>query len=223
MGIINMMVEKYIDKNYKTIDELPANAVVKLINKKIIENTKILIIDDEKLEIEETLRRIGYNVFWKKDIDILTEVEDYQIIICDYKGVGLKFKSEFEGIYLLHLIKEKYPEKIVYLLSAASVNGKVNNYIKYFNELIYKGDEDKLIEYINQDSQKFFNPRDMWLHYKTILKGKNISEKEIFQLENLYVQSFIDKKDRLTKNPLFKKIEANLNIDFDIKIGLINL
>ncbi len=223
MGFINVVVEKYIDRNYKTIEDLPANAIVNCTNKKKIENTKVLIIDDDKLDIEDTLRRIGYNVVWKKDIDVLTDVEDYPIIICDYKGVGAKFNSEYEGIYLLNLIKEKYPEKIVYLLSAANINLKVNEYIKNFDELIYKGEEDKLIDYVNQDSSKFFNPRDMWIHYKTILKGKNIPEKEIFQLENLYVQSFIDKKDRLTKNPLFKKIEANLNIDFDIKIGLINL
>lgn len=223
MGIIKNMVEKYIDKNYKTINDLPPNVLVDLSDKKMIESTKILIIDDDELEIKNTLSRIGYKVVWKQDIDVLSDVEDYPIIICDNKGVGLNFSSEFEGLNLIKIIKEKYPDKIVYLLSAADINPKANTYIKYADEMVYKGEEDKLIEYIKQDLNKLFNPKDRWLQYKNILKKKGISEKEIFRLENLYVESFLQKKDVLSHDSLFSSINDNLGIKFDIKVGLINL
>ncbi len=223
MGVIKKIIEKYIDKNYKTIDDLPSNVLMELNDKKMIESTKILIIDDDQLEIKDTLNRIGYNVVWKNDIDLLSDVEDYPIIICDNKGVGSKFSSEFEGLNLIKLIKEKYPDKIIYLLSAADINPKANNYIKYADEMVYKGEEDKLIEYIKQDLNKLFNPRDRWLQYKSIIKNKGISEKEIFRLENLYVESFIQKRDILSKDTLFSSINDNLGIKFDVKVGLINL
>ena len=156
MGIVRNVINNYIDNKYKTIDDLPANIIANISEKKKIEETKILIIDDDELELEKTLRRIGYNVTWKKDIDVLDDVENYSIIICDYKGVGLKFNSEFEGLNLSMLIKEKYPDKIIYLLSAADFNPRANNYIKFIDELVYKGEEEKIIEYIREDCNKLF-------------------------------------------------------------------
>lgn len=223
MGIVKTVINNYIDNKYKTIDDLPANLVASISEKKKIEETKILIIDDDELELEKTLRRIGYNVTWKKDIDVLDDVENYSIIICDYKGVGLNFNSEFEGLNLSMLIKEKYPEKIIYLLSAADFNPRVNKYIKYIDELVYKGEEEKVIEYISDDSNKLFDPKERWISYKELLKNKGIKEKDIFRLEDLYVRSFLGNKDILSSDSLFKKINLNLNIGFDVKIGLINL
>ena len=223
MGLVKSIINDYIDYKYKTIDDLPSNAIINVSDKRKIEETKILIIDDDELSIEKTLRKIGYNVTWKKDIDVLTDVEDYPLIICDYKGVGLEFKNEFEGLNLAKLIKEKYPEKIIYLLSAADFNPRANNCLKYINELVYKGEESILIEYIKEDCNKLFDPRERWVHYKKILKNKGIKEKDIFRLEDLYVKSYIEKKDKLTPDPLFKKIDLSLNVNFNIKIGLINL
>lgn len=223
MGIVKTVINNYIDNKYKTIDDLPVNLVASISEKKKIEETKILIIDDDELELEKTLRRIGYNVTWKKDIDVLDDVENYSIIICDYKGVGLNFNSEFEGLNLSMLIKEKYPEKIIYLLSAADFNPRANKYIKYIDELVYKGEEEKVIEYISDDSNKLFDPKERWISYKELLKNKGIKEKDIFRLEDLYVRSFLGNKDILSSDSLFKKINLNLNIGFDVKIGLINL
>ena len=95
MGLFDKIINNYIDKNYKTIDDLPVKAIIETNDKKMIEGTKILVIDDDQLELMDTLNRIGYKVIWKKDIEILSDVEDYPIIICDYKGVGLNFHHEF--------------------------------------------------------------------------------------------------------------------------------
>lgn len=223
MKAFKKIIEKYVDKNYKSVDDLSSSVIMELNDKKIIESTKIMIIDDDKVQIEDLLRRIGYKVVLKSDIDVLSDVDDYPIIICDYKGVGLKFGSEFEGLNLIKLIKEKYPEKIVYLLSAADINPRANDYIKYADELVYKGEEDKLVEYIKQDCQKIYNPKDRWNQYKKMLVSKGVKEKEIFRLEDLYVRSLINKKDILSNDSLFKRINANIGVEFDVKIGLINL
>ena len=71
--------------------------------------------------------------------------------------------------------------------------------------------------------KKIFDPRDKWKRYKTVLMQRGIKEKDVFRLEHLYVQSIIEKKDRLSNDPLFVKISSDLNINFDIKIGLVNI
>lgn len=223
MGVIKSVVNKYIEDKYKSIDDIPAKVIISINKKKSIEETKILIIDDDELSIEKTLRRIGYNVIYKKDIDVLTDVEDYPLIICDYKGVGLNFDSVYEGLNLAKLIKEKYPDKIIYLLSAASFNPRANDYLKYIDECVLKGDEEKLIEYINEDIKKLYNPKERWIQYKKMLINKGVKEKDVFRLEDLYVRSLINKKDMLSQDPLFKSINANLNINFEVKVGLLNI
>lgn len=221
--LVKQVINKYIDKNYKTINDLNVNRIVEHNDKEKIENTKILIIDDEKTTIEDTLRRIGYQVFWKKDIDNLNEVENYAVIICDYKGVGLKFDNKYEGLNLAKLIRDKYPNKIIYLLSAASFGPDANDYLKCLNELISKGQESKLIDCIKEDIETLFNPKESWNNYKNMLRNKKISEKDIFRLEDLYVCSLNSQKDKLSKSKLFLKVNNNLNVSFDVKIGIIVL
>ena len=71
--------------------------------------------------------------------------------------------------------------------------------------------------------KKIFDPRDKWKRYKAVLTKRGVQEKDIFRLENLYVRSIIEKKDRLSNDPLFLKISSDLNVNFDIKVGLINI
>ena len=56
-----------------------------------------------------------------------------------------------------------------------------------------------------------------------MLLNKGITEKEIMKLEDLYVRSFIEKKDILSKDKLFLEVNNNLNVKFDIKVGIINI
>ena len=68
MGIVKQLVDKYVDKNYKTLNDLPSSALLKVSDSDKIDNTRILIIDDDELELKGKLEGIGYRVTWKKDI-----------------------------------------------------------------------------------------------------------------------------------------------------------
>lgn len=223
MSIIKSFVNKCMDLEYKTLKDLPAASIMKLTDEYKINHTNILIIDDDHIKLEDTLRRIGYQVSYKQDIEEIDDVNRYSIIICDYKGVGSKFNSQFEGLNLIKLIKEKYPNKIIYLLSAASFNSAVSDYLKYVDESVLKGEEDKIIQYIKEDIEKLFDPIESWKTYKAFLVKKGISEKDIVKLEDLYVRSFIEKKDKLSNNEVFQQVNKNFNVKFDIKVGIINI
>ena len=128
------------------------------------------------------------------------------------------------------------------------VNSMYANYYNYFNNnrvgYVYRGrfisepilDKRyfiKCINYIHQNPVKalmvenaedyIYSSYNEYLNDKNILKSKGVSEKEIFKLEDLYVRSFINKKDLLSNNDIFIQVNNNLNFKFDINVGLINL
>lgn len=73
---------------------------------------RVLFVDDQEILKPEALRQHGYNVFQRKDINNLAEIEnqEYHIIFCDVKGVGVTLSKE-EGAGLIRIIREqvKYP------------------------------------------------------------------------------------------------------------------
>ena len=52
MGIVRNVINNYIDNKYKTIDDLPANIIANISEKKKIEEIEVLILDDVELELE---------------------------------------------------------------------------------------------------------------------------------------------------------------------------
>lgn len=81
---------------------------------------KVLWIDDEKRikdRYEPILENYGCgSVVFTKDIRSMNEVLDYQIICCDYNGVGKAFGND--GSILMDMIRENYYDKIVIAISS---------------------------------------------------------------------------------------------------------
>lgn len=75
--------------------------------------TKIAIIDDEEIAGLKNLKSYGYNIVVFNDIDRATDIEEYDIILCDVMGVGLNFSSESQGAELIREIKNNFPSKYV--------------------------------------------------------------------------------------------------------------
>ena len=99
---------------YRSISDL--NGETKLKKPPLSELKKriaIIIIDDEEFPYLDTLKKHEYNISQKPDISDLRDVEAYQIILCDIRGVGKFLTSEFGGAYLIKQLKEKYPEKTI--------------------------------------------------------------------------------------------------------------
>ena len=79
---------------------------------------RILFIDDEMMPICESLSNQGYNVFRKRTIHSIAELETdhFHIIFCDIAGVGVELAGEEAGAGLIRMIKNqlKYPIVIAY-------------------------------------------------------------------------------------------------------------
>ena len=82
--------------------------------------TNILIIDDQKFEIEKSLIAEGWNVNYVKDLDSFEnpKLKAAHIVCIDIMGVGKKLNIKNEGMGLVRYINEMYPEKKIILYSS---------------------------------------------------------------------------------------------------------
>ena len=67
-------------------------------------NTEILVIDDDEFVYLDLLRKSEYRIEHRSDIQSLKDVAEFDVILCDVRGVGKFLNSQFEGAYLLSLI-----------------------------------------------------------------------------------------------------------------------
>ena len=116
----------------KEISELSGYYSLDKLNSKR-QTTKILIIDDEAFTFLEALRKLQFNIEYKQDIDTLSDISGYNIILSDIRGVGRKFSKQFGGAFLIHEIKKNYPEKIGIIYTA-------NDYDPSFQQFFRKAD-----------------------------------------------------------------------------------
>lgn len=155
---------------------------------------KILIIDDEQFIKKEKLRNVGYNITETNDIASIDFVENFEIIICDIKGVGTQFDSSFQGAFLIDEIKKQYPDKYVILYTGQVLDASYNQFTKLCDNSIQKDatiDEWKKI--LDEAISIYTDPEKKLSLYKKILIEKNIDIKQIELFEKNYKKSFMKK------------------------------
>ena len=126
----------------------------------------------------------------RTDIQSLTDVAGYDMILCDIRGVGKIFQSDYEGAYLVKQLKEKYPNKIVVSYTADSYNPKYENYLKYADAIVPKGttleDWDALLSQLIRD---LANPVKQWKKTRKALFDANVATILVAKYENQFVKA----------------------------------
>ena len=98
-----------------------------------------MVIDDDEFVYLDLLRKSEYRIEHRSDIQSLKDVAEFDVILCDVRGVGKFLNSQFEGAYLVKQIKEKYPNKIVISYTANSYDPKFQEYLSYADATVPKG------------------------------------------------------------------------------------
>ena len=105
-----------LETSYKISDEL-------IQDKK--KHARIVVIDNEQVDnMVSNLCAAGYgDVTALKNIMSLEEVEKYDLVLIDVKGIGVKFlkgtkSASLEGLAMAREIKRQYPSKKVIVFSA---------------------------------------------------------------------------------------------------------
>lgn len=102
----------------------------------------VLIIDDDEFIYANLLKKRGIHITQKRDIRSLSEVEPFDIVICDVEGVGQMMNLSFGGALIAAMIKERYPEKKVIIHSASTHSNKYAEFFNAVDAVIPKGSLD---------------------------------------------------------------------------------
>ena len=95
---------------YHKVYELNGDAILKEKSLAMLKKlTEILVIDDKEFSFLEALRKHEFSIQQKNDLTHLSDAAEYDVILCDIRGVGKFLESEYEGANLIKALKTKYP------------------------------------------------------------------------------------------------------------------
>jgi hypothetical protein len=170
----------------------------------------ILVIDDEDIPYLEDIRNHGFNFTRLNDIDQIESVKGFEIVLCDIRGIGKKFKSKFEGAHIISEIKKVFPYKIVIAYTAYTFDPTYNKYFNIADDVFRKDiDRDEWIEKLDNAIEMAINPITKWIKIRNFLQEQNISSVDIIKLEDEYVD-MIQRKRRIDSFPS-KRLKRNLS------------
>lgn len=156
----------------------------------------ILIIDDDEVFLQESyLQKNGFRITHKTDIDTIKDVSDYEVILCDIRGVGKKLGASKEGAFLIKEIRNNYPNKQIVAYTGSSYDAAYNQYLKYADAVIDKGIPlDDWVALLDKQIENAVDPRNQWDRIRRSLLDSGLDTIAVAQIEDRYVRSIKTKK-----------------------------
>jgi len=156
----------------------------------------IAIVDDEPFAAQQTLTNHGYDVRPIGDLKSLREIDDFNIILCDLRGVGQNFDQKNQGAYLIDEIKRNHPEKFVIAYTAGAQDDLMARKANEASDVFLRKDADieewrnKLDDFID----RLCNPVIVWRRQRDALVRNNVATIDILRLEDAFVRT-VEKAD----------------------------
>lgn len=173
---------------------------------------RIAVIEDKIFPHLHGLVKHDFNITLFEDIEHLSILTDYDIIVSDIRGVGKFLQSKLEGAHLIQEIHKKFPNK--YLIAYSSSRFNINNN-KYFNICDHcekkSIDINEWCESLDYAIKKVNSPLYQWEKTRKRLLDKNVPLDRIQKIQNEYIKSIIK------KNPEYfrKAIKSEYKISSD--------
>lgn len=173
----------------------------------------ILVIDDNEFAPESSLKRNGYQIQHKIDLDTIKDVEPYDIILCDISGVGKKLGFKNEGAFIIREIHASYPNKRIIAYTSYTYNP---NYNQFFSMADFVAPKDlaidSWIDVLDDQIQKSIDPCDQWIKIRDYLLENKVSTLTIAKIENKYVEAVKSKSfDKLKSYVVGKDKDSQLS------------
>lgn len=150
----------------------------------------ILVIDDEDFSVAESLKSNNFRLTYRKDVENVTDVCEYQIILCDIRGVGKKLQSTYEGAFLIKEIKENYPLKKVVAYTASQYDPTYNRYLESADAVVSKGLAiEDWVTLLDEQIASLIDPVAQWKNLREQLFKKNAATIDVAKLENAFVRA----------------------------------
>lgn len=158
----------------------------------------IAVIDDESFKPEQNLRALGYDMRVIGDIKNLSEIEKFNIILCDLQGVGRHLDTRKQGAFIIDEIKRNHPEKFVFAYTGGSLDDAITIAAQRKADFFLRKDadidewRDKLDKIISLLS----DPIQVWKRQRDALVDADVSTLDILRLEDSYVKSIYRKTEQ---------------------------
>ncbi len=167
---------------------------------------KIAVIEDKVFPFLEELRRHDFNITLFEDIDRLTQLSYFPIIVSDIRGVGKKLGSKLEGAHLIEEIYNKYPNCYLIAYSSSRFDPTYNDYLKLCDENKKKSiDVSEWVQTFDKAISCSNDPIYQWEKTRKILLQKGISLDRLSKIQNAYVKAILKKDNTIVKNILSKE------------------
>lgn len=182
--------------------------IINLVNIERYE-TRIAIIDDQNIALIPRIKKHNFNITHFKDVENVSDLLKFKIIVCDIQGVGKSFGSKFEGAHLISEIKKEYPLKYVIAFSGKSFDPTYNKFFKMCDDVMQKGsDINEWVNCLDLAIKNYLNPIYNWESARKTLLERNVSLDEIVKLEQAFINTII-RKDMSIYNKLVEKNKNN--------------
>ncbi|MEW5797607.1 MAG: hypothetical protein AB1728_01250 [Bacteroidota bacterium] len=201
-------------KKYKVED-----IKIHLTREEIIRRSRILIIDDERPDLIDDLKKAGFAVDYEQDITKenmkILENPLYDLILLDYGNVGKSFGQD-QGLSLLRFIKRVNPALVVYTYTSKALDSNQADFYRLTDGVLSKdaGIAESL-EKIEEGLRRAHSLPNIWKALMQVADIK-INSEEDKDLQDLYVRGLNSKK-KLQR--LKSRLSHVLNSDVTQKIG----
>ena len=166
-------------------------------------HARIVVIDNEQVDnMVSNLCAAGYgDVTALKNIVSLEEVEKYDLVLIDVKGIGVKFlkgtkSASLEGLAMAREIKRQYPSKKVIVFSAMLQEWE-DNYIIHDivdGSFVKDGDISERNKKIDLCIRQLVDPVCLWKKSRLFLLEQGVPIHDVAKLESKIVHAILKKR-----------------------------
>lgn len=170
----------------------------------------IVVIDDKPFSPEINLKNSGFKITVLRDIQQISEIADYPIVLCDVNGVGVALSEDTQGAYVMEEIKKLYPEKIVIAYTAGSTISKLVQRAKSVSDGYLRKDAsiEDWRDLLDEKIGILASPVVTWKQLRLRLLACGIELADLLQLENIYLKN-ITKGAAQTKQKLQEQLASS--------------
>ena len=209
---------------YHKIFELNGDAILKEKSLSTIKKlTEILVIDDKEFVFLDALRKHEFSIQQKYDLTHLSDAAEYDIILCDIRGVGKFLESDYDGANLIKALKTKYPNKIILAYTANDYDASFQKYLDYADGIVPKGTYglDDWVSLLEETLNDCADPVKQWERTRKLLLKANVSTIDVAKYESQYVKAIRNGSFESLKKLYGKKKHAGDNIMIDLVSSVI--
>ena len=209
---------------YRTITELNGETILQEISVADLKNiTNILVVDDQEFDYLKDLQKYDFRIRQKYDLTDLSDVAEYDIILCDIRGVGKFLNSKYDGANLIKQLRVKYPNKIIVAYTAEPYEADFEAFLEFATDIIAKGTYtiEAWVALLEKYVKEIADPVVQWKETRKKLLDANVSTIEIAKYESAYVKAVKRKEYESLKKLYSSKKDAGSKIMLELISAII--